>query len=652
VDDTSSYACSASDTCSSSTLDYGQTDNERQNICGACPRTAGGEVNQYGCDTYSKQCTCSRPNTVADRCTTNSECEIQGSDPTHCALVNDFTTGASYGTLQCQACPSTNTPVCLISDRSNVGRCSCLLQSQVTMQKCSDVGTRGFPDAAGLCAISTDTHATSKTNVISSWPNLAVIPCALMGVSSSVCSRTPGMGDIVVMSRSSNNRRLLSEDQGNPVWTLQDEFEKFTDWNHTADPCKMLANAYASGSHISITEEAQLEWCVRQRIFGNSTILQLNLTSMVSSDHFLLSLQDFVSCATHKGVLQQLMKTPGLVKYFMTHNTWIVLCSDLFRSFAQTVGIEMEKHTWPTLNTSHNTSSTRDNSSEFVGFVDAQIESMRMIDPTSLTSFVTREEKQIATDFKDTIHTLATKQNIDEFIEYTAEEIQQSFFIEYAAEEIQPSFFIESTTDENVGPTNSRRLLEIPNAVSRYSTLTAETDGFSNIAVGSTLADNWLEGPYSSPSSPSSPKAGSLFALKSARSCSAVEISLDVTGETLLVMSKFFDDYKSRAKVRSWSLLENAPTFYNGSIPSDDFVEEFPASKKVSEVPNDWAASFFKFVGENVAEKYLKISKSSIMLFLSDRKGIPRDLLTARNLMKDALVCDFEAVMICTKHNR
>jgi hypothetical protein len=34
------------------------------------------------------------------------------------------------------------------------------------------------------------------------------------------------------------------------------------------------------------------------------------------------------------------------------------------------------------------------------------------------------------------------------------------------------------------------------------------------------------------------------------------------------------------------------------------------------------------------------------------KAGIPRDILTARNLAKDMLMCDFESVMLCSRHNR
>ncbi len=50
------------------TLDYGATidefgdllQDENQIVCDSCPMQPGGLVNQFGCDAYTKQCTCNR----------------------------------------------------------------------------------------------------------------------------------------------------------------------------------------------------------------------------------------------------------------------------------------------------------------------------------------------------------------------------------------------------------------------------------------------------------------------------------------------------------------------------------------------------------------------------------------------------------------
>jgi hypothetical protein len=68
IDTTNSFSCSPSDTCRVSTLEYGTTLDEygflnedgSQVVCDSCPLQPGGLVNQFGCDTYTKQCTCNR----------------------------------------------------------------------------------------------------------------------------------------------------------------------------------------------------------------------------------------------------------------------------------------------------------------------------------------------------------------------------------------------------------------------------------------------------------------------------------------------------------------------------------------------------------------------------------------------------------------
>ena len=68
VDTSNAFSCTPSDTCRVSELDYGSSLNEmgyliedgNQIVCDSCPLQPGNLVNQFGCDTYTKQCTCNR----------------------------------------------------------------------------------------------------------------------------------------------------------------------------------------------------------------------------------------------------------------------------------------------------------------------------------------------------------------------------------------------------------------------------------------------------------------------------------------------------------------------------------------------------------------------------------------------------------------
>lgn len=68
IDTSNAFSCTSSDTCRVADLDFGTTLDEfgnlvedgNQIVCDSCPLQPGGLVNQFGCDTYTKQCTCNR----------------------------------------------------------------------------------------------------------------------------------------------------------------------------------------------------------------------------------------------------------------------------------------------------------------------------------------------------------------------------------------------------------------------------------------------------------------------------------------------------------------------------------------------------------------------------------------------------------------
>ena len=98
----------------------------------------GGVVNSFGCDTYTKQCTCNRPKTERTYCTSNQECTLQGTASASCALVGDYSTGTSYGTMPCNMCPSAQ-PICLAIKDQTKGICTCLQSGEPVLQSCRSV---------------------------------------------------------------------------------------------------------------------------------------------------------------------------------------------------------------------------------------------------------------------------------------------------------------------------------------------------------------------------------------------------------------------------------------------------------------------------------------------------------------------------------
>jgi hypothetical protein len=166
------------------------------------------------------------------------------------------------------------------------------------------------------------------------------------------------------------------------------------------------------------------------------------------------------------------------------------------------------------------------------------------------------------------------------------------------------------------------------------------------------LADNWLEGPFGWP-----PRIQTKD-WDGEQACTAASVTLGVLGDTGLVMEKFFNNYATTQSTKdslSWGVIENIPKTYTGVLPpgmnlsvSDAMVLNSTAVVR----RDDWVNIFFEFVTVSVVQNFLGISPGNIRLFFTSAPGIPRDILTARNLAKDMLMCDFESVMQCTRHNR
>jgi hypothetical protein len=551
--------------------------------------------------------------TATDSCTHNSECEMQGSTQPQCALVNDFTTGRSYGTLLCQTCPSR--PVCHITDGSSgVGKCSCLQQGmRVSSCVAAAQFTTIFLDASAMCAVSTDANTVRGMSAYFTWGSLATAPCAILNSQNAQCSRTDEMGYVVVghgvHSTSFLGRRLLT-DSGSDTedWQLASEILGFDSWNHTAEPCRMLANAYLRGDHVSITEEAHLESCVKSRQFGNWTINSLNMTRLAGHDNFLMSFTDFARVASERGVLRQLVNTTGLVRFLITESSVVKPWLSIIKSIMQSAAVVFEERIKSLPR--NLTNATFPEYTNF--FVPVQAIGMHLLDPLStknadIRMYMDKVGLPDSSVLTSILHTMEPKTS-----------------------------------------THARTLLQLDESVSRYSSLTAATNGFSNIPLASSLADNWLEGPFGWP-----PKINSHY-WDGDQVCTAAQVSLDVIAESGLVMDKFFREYAISRRELSWGIVQNIPTLYNGTLP-DGF--QYPAnwtntSFTLSAPGTDWPSVFFSFLGQNVVENYLGITADRIVLFFTTLPAIPRDMLTARNLAKDMLMCDFESVMLCSRHNR
>jgi hypothetical protein len=674
IDDTSSYSCSRSDTCDNADGSFGVS---QQIICDSCPRSSNPNINTYACDTYTKRCTCSRPKTTTASCTHNSECTLQGTDPVQCALVSDYSTGRSYGTVECQTCA---TPVCHITNsRTGVGKCSCMQQNMV-LQQCvpAQVLSTVFLNPIAMCAVSSSSYEQRVTS-FSAWSSLATAPCAIVNGYHAQCRRTDTMGYLVVgqgVISSTANRRLLGETDAPPeAWNLNTEMGEFDSWNHTADPCRVLAVAHTHGTHLAITEELQLESCVRNRQFGALAIETFNLTTLVDHDHFLMSFTDFASVVTERGVLQQLLNTTGLANFLITQSSvtrpWLARC----KSFIETITIIFAE------NPRSVADALRDAEKVTIGgsadtFTRAQALGMYFIDPAStsntgvqLTAATTQapgpasgpasetkagvqlphQTSRQSSERRTAPASSAGATPVSKPVSDTSSQSAAKPYSEKSPISTSTSTPVLERAPLYTNPVEQLRHLlqsEDPGIV-QYTSIMAATGGFSNIPLGRYMADNWLEGPFRWPIDIDSEY------WNADAHCTATTIIFEVIGESGIVMGKFFANYSAYARELTWGIVENIPTTYTGTLPAgvEASAEEL-IPDRVAPRDNDWASIFLDFVAQNIVEKFLGISPDRIKLFFTSVPGIPRDILTARNIAKDMLICDFESVMLCSRHNR
>jgi hypothetical protein len=628
-------------------------------LCDVCPRVPNPDINRFGCDTYTKQCSCSRPKTLTASCSSNAECHSQGS-VTQCALVRDFTTGRSYGTMECQTCRTQ--AVCLITDGARqIGKCSCLQQG-IRLQTClaTELLTTIMTDGTALCGVTTAAHSSRSMQPFIPWHSLAAAPCAITNKANAQCFRTDTMGYLVVGHGTVQGRRLLEESGDEEPWELDLEILDFPLWNHTADPCRMLAKAHFSGEHLSISEEAALESCVKTRQFGNFTINALNLTSLAAHDNFLLSFTDFFTAASQRGVLRQLLKTEGLLHFVITQNSVTKAWLDTFTSFSIAVALLYDRN-WSQLGGGNATTATNATNATlysdpewYKGVVSSQLGAMYLLAPVSSMATMSTMYTMSEHFLQPAMTTTASERTTTAYVPPPPQQNvppprqnvpppQQN--VPPPRQNVPPPQQNVSPPQQNVPVSSSRRLLDTSDdAIFRYSTLTAATDGFSNIPLGSAMADSWLEGPFGWP--PRMDKDD----WDGSEECTAAQVALGIFGDAGLVMNSFFAPEQPSKQELTWGLVENLPSTY--TIPTNHTNASVSAKDSSGDASGDWASVFFLFIAESVVENYLGIGPTSIKTFFTSAPEIPRDILTARNLAKDMLMCDFESVMLCSRHNR
>ena len=300
-----SLACSAADTCIQQ--DYTHV------ICGACPQASS--MIKFGCNSLTKLCSCNVFPVGISSCASHQECTIDSSDVS-CRYVDSYLQ-PSYGNVPCTQCPN---PICLITDGSGVGQCSCLLRP-VPSQTCSGVGKIVSPDAGSLCLLASANSGQGSTNSYSAnYRTLSSLPCMLLNQAQSFCmtvftSATVSTQMVVGLAMLRTRRRLLWwQDENNTNATFELKSNNSI-WDGRGEPCRSLMMA----TELGILERYTKGECWRWYEIGVRLTIEANMTGV--SPFLLVSWRDLVDTMLDKHALVEIMaKLPVVIHRLLLHS--------------------------------------------------------------------------------------------------------------------------------------------------------------------------------------------------------------------------------------------------------------------------------------------------------------------------------------------
>jgi hypothetical protein len=310
----SSLACTAADTCM--TNDFGKV------ICGACPAPSTTSMIRFGCDNLTKLCTCSVFPSDVTACNSHEECSMEGG-AVGCRYVDSYLQ-PSYGSVPCAQCQN---PMCLITDGSGVGKCSCLLRP-VPNQVCSEPGQAVSPNAAQLClaAISGSGSLGASNAYTQNYRVLVNVPCMLLNQAQSYCmqvytSATTAsplvVGLALLHTGGGNGRRLLSWGERVNEGDVQFDHNASMLWEGRGEPCRSLV--LANLSQMGILDKYARGECWRWYDIGSHLTTEANMTGV--SPFFLVSWHDLVNTMLDKGALVEILaKLPNVVHRILLHS--------------------------------------------------------------------------------------------------------------------------------------------------------------------------------------------------------------------------------------------------------------------------------------------------------------------------------------------
>jgi hypothetical protein len=301
-----SFACTAADTCLNN--DFSKV------VCGACPAASG--MVRFGCNTMTKLCSCNIFIQDTSFCSSHEECTMEDNN-VQCRFVDSYLE-PSYGHTPCKQCPK---PICLISDSTGVGKCTCLLRP-IPNQGCVGLGEPVSLSAASLCLVATAGGGQGASSTYTqTYRTLASTPCMMINQATSYCmqvytSATASAPMVVGLALLKTfGRRLLQ----NGTEILPELFISNTSaWGGDGEPCRALVAA--NESSLGILEKYTLGECWRWRDIGTHLISDANMSATIIKPTFLVSWRDLLNTMLTEGALPEILsKLPQLIHKILLH---------------------------------------------------------------------------------------------------------------------------------------------------------------------------------------------------------------------------------------------------------------------------------------------------------------------------------------------
>jgi hypothetical protein len=374
----------------------------------------------------------------------------------------------------------------------------------------------------------------------------------------------------------------------------------------------------------------------------------MNLTKLGTNDHFLMSLTDFSTSVMEKGVFKQLLDTNGVMMYIISKMKIIQPMKKIIRRITDNfLALHIEKilelMNYTSFSSPLNNTNITLEEKNFRSFIQNQqhvikylMPYMHSVDISMLRNFTANEtlvDEVLQTLAQDTLDIEKAFKGSKEHKHRIKASNRTHFSHKYNGKILENS-------PVTMSHTSKRRILQ-SDPISEYSSIVGQTDEFSNILLGDAIAQTWLQGPFGWP-----PK----YNMQSDGFCSAGSSMLNIMYENGLVLRKFYeDDYSTKVRNPAWDIQSNIPKLYTGNKSAVSNVSAYTIEGSRS---NDWVATYFLTIGNGFLKPVLGITPQGIKEFFTHTGNTTTDTWTFNMFVNQMVSCDFESVMLCSRHNR